>query len=74
MSKTTRKNKDGKTHKEGRDMVFVCRCEYCLGKQDTVDRLHKERLTSGELLKCLYCDEDLGKINVSHHLNGWCVL
>ncbi len=38
MARTNRKNRYGKTHKEGRDMVFRCRCEYCTGKSRSLDR------------------------------------
>ena len=40
MSRTNRTNRYGKKHKEGQDMIYRCRCSYCTGKNDAVDKAH----------------------------------
>ena len=72
MSRTNRKNRKGKTHKEGQDKVFQCRCDYCTGKKNSVDKAHLK--TISEMTECLYCGDNIGINNISHHLNGWCSL
>ena len=72
MSRTNRTNRYGKKHKEGQEMVYKCRCEHCVGRNNAVDKANLE--TVKEQKECLYCGEDVGMINTERHLNGWCVL
>ena len=72
MSRTRRKDKNGKVYNDGKPHTFMCRCEYCVGKNNAVDKAHKK--TIKEQIKCLYCGDDIGTVNPSHHLRGWCVL
>jgi len=42
MGKTIRKDRNGKTHKESlkkKVAHYKCRCNYCLGKKDTEDKI-----------------------------------
>lgn len=47
MSDTFRTDRDGIKRKEGihkKKAVHVCRCEYCLGKKDTLDKIAEKEL------------------------------
>ena len=47
MSNTIRKDKNGKEYKESlkkKDGDFRCRCEYCLGKKDTADKITEKEM------------------------------
>lgn len=49
MSNTVRKDRNGKEYKEGlkkkcSDARYRCRCNYCLGKKDTFDKIAEKEL------------------------------
>ena len=47
MSNTYRKDREGKTYKESlkkKHARYRCRCEYCLGKKDTLDKIAEKEL------------------------------
>ena len=55
MSNTIRKDKNGKEYKESlkkKDGDFRCRCEYCLGKRNTLCKIAekemREEIKNGE--------------------------
>ncbi len=47
MSNTFRTDRDGNKRKEGlhkKQKTHVCRCEYCLGKKDTLDKIAEKEM------------------------------
>lgn len=47
MSNTYRKDREGKIYKESlkkKCARYKCRCRYCLGKKDIVDKIAKKEL------------------------------
>ena len=51
MSNTIRKDKNGKEYKESlkkKDGHFRCRCEYCLGKKDVIEKIAENRRKRNE--------------------------
>ena len=47
MSNTIRKDKNGKEYKKSlkkKDGHFRCRCEYCLGKKDVIEKIAEKEM------------------------------
>ena len=42
MGRTYRRNRIGEKEQEGRDTLYKCRCEYCLGKSRVLDKQSKQ--------------------------------
>lgn len=60
MSNTFRTDRDGNKRKEGihkKKARCICRCEYCLGKQNTLDKIAEK-----EMKKELLTDENILKV------------